>query len=239
MRTVVQNRSTTPAPIPGPGLGIPDLIPILMLDRGHVMTPAPDGPVRAHGEFGKPRDVFETIDELAASSPRVYIMDLAGIEHGNPELDYLQELSRGVELWVDAGAQDGGDVADLLVAGATRVTMSTSRIRSAKEIARAFQLSPQLMFEIEIRAGGVSSRPRGWSGLAPLSVWEEVRTIGLRDLILSPRETSVDWSMVRQLSGAGSVWVDGSFEQTDAAKLKVAGCRGGFYHPDLSISSER
>jgi Histidine biosynthesis protein len=209
----------------------PELIPILMIASGRVMTPGPDGPVAVLGPNDKPVDLFETADALIAEYRRLYVVDLDGIERSAPQLDYLQELARGGELWVDAGPRKGDDVADVLVAGATRAILSTARIRSALEVKRAYRLSPDLLLEIEIRSKLVHARANSWAGTMPAAVAKEIREVGVTDLVISPREEPVDWALVRDLSLGGPVWVDGTFEQTEGEALRSSGARGGFFHP--------
>ncbi|MCI4351518.1 MAG: HisA/HisF-related TIM barrel protein [Thermoplasmata archaeon] len=209
------------------------LLPTLLLGKGKVMVPGPDGPVAARGTDDALLDVFETADGLAEQYGGLYVVDLDGIEHGAPQLDFLQEIARGLELWVDAGPKNAGEVADILVAGATRAVISTARVRSPVEVRRAWRLSPELAFEIETGPGGVLARHAPWVGADPLAIAREVREIGLTDVVLSPREGPVDWSLVRRLAEGGPTWVDGVFELGEERELTAAGARGGIFHPTL------
>jgi Histidine biosynthesis protein len=209
------------------------LLPTLLLGKGKVMTPGPDGPVPMMGANDAYVDLFETADRLSEQYGGLYVVDLDGIEHSAPQLDYLQELARGGELWVDAGPKSAGEVADLIVAGATHAVISSARIPSPVHVQRAWRLSPELAFEIEIGPNGVVARHADWSGGDALNVAKEIRAIGLTDIVVSPRETMIDWSLVRRLAEGGPTWVDGSFELGQQRELASAGARGGIFHPEV------
>ncbi|MCI4319105.1 MAG: HisA/HisF-related TIM barrel protein [Thermoplasmata archaeon] len=216
----------------------PALLPTFLLAKGKVMIPGPEGPVVARGADGALPDVFETADALAAQYGALYVVDLDGIERSAPQLDYLQELSRGTELWVDAGPKNGGEVADVLIAGASHAVISSTRIRSPLEVRRAWKLSPELAFEIELNSTGTSARHADWKGADPVSVALSVRAIGLTDIVLSPREIPIDWGLVRRLAEGGPTWVDGTFELAEQRSLLSSGARGGIFHPPLTKVGE-
>jgi hypothetical protein len=64
----------------------------------------------------------EITDELNEIN-KVYILDLDGIEKDKPNLCTFQRLSVTHDLFVDSGPRDLGDVVDLILAGATEVTI--------------------------------------------------------------------------------------------------------------------
>jgi len=110
----------------GSGAGGPlPLVPILLLRRGRVCRPGDDGPQPAAGPDGSPIDPFDVIDRLARDSKLLYLVDLDGIERGEPQLDYIQEFSRDLPLWVDGGVRTADQSIDILVAGAQRAVVST------------------------------------------------------------------------------------------------------------------
>jgi hypothetical protein len=213
----------------GRGSG-PTLVPILMIGKGHVFLPGEDGPIRAAYRDGKPLDLLDLADRLAEKFHRVYVVDLDGLRDDKAQLDYLQELSRDLELWVDGGIRTGDQAIDILVAGASRAVLSTAYLRGILELKRAWKLSPEIVFEIEMRGRQVSSKDSEWHGMTPGAVAEEVRAIGVNELVLSPREEPVDWPLVAALAGGGSVWVDGNFEASEEAQLASSRASGAFFH---------
>lgn len=66
-----------------------------------------------------------SINELPESSDgeTVYVKDFDGIAKDTPNLNLYQKLSDKYELWVDAGPRTFGDVVDIIMAGANRITI--------------------------------------------------------------------------------------------------------------------
>jgi uncharacterized protein related to proFAR isomerase len=165
---------------------------------------------------------------------RIYIVDLEGVQKNEPQLDLWQELSREADLWIDAGVQLGDQSIDILVSGARRAVLSTGRIRNAGELDKAWKLSQELAFEIEISGGKVASTVSAWNGRAPEEVAGVVRAIGPTILILSFRGENVDWELVRRVAAAGPTWVGGSYLFGDLARVQGVGARGGIFTPEPS-----
>lgn len=222
-----KERTATSRPTSGPADR--PLLPCLLLRKGQVCLPSDDGPIAARNPAGQPLDPFEVVDQLVRSYPIVYVVDLDGIEKGDPQLDYLQELSRDATIWVDAGVRTSDQAIDVLVAGASKAILSSATIAGPREIRRAWRLSTDLAFELELSDQG--PRLRGeWPVTSAREVAALARETGLTDLVVSPRGVEVDWSLVQDLGRAGPVWVDGSFDPSDKARLAEAGASGGIFH---------
>jgi phosphoribosylformimino-5-aminoimidazole carboxamide ribonucleotide (ProFAR) isomerase len=218
----------------------PALIPCLLLQNGQVMLPGDEGPIRAIGSDGKPVDPFDVVDRLPAHS-RLYVVDLDGVERGDPQVEYLQELARDLELWVDAGVRTSDQAIDIFVAGASRVTLSSVHLQGPAELEKAWKLSPAILFELEINSGGLSPVHPDWGVHRPKELAARIREIGPQELIVSPRGTDIDWNVVRELSEGGPVYVDGVFQRTDVERLRAAGGSAGIYHwteADLQPSAD-
>lgn len=194
------------------------------------MLPGPEGPVEFRDAKGRRVDLFDYIDRLAARHERVLVVDLEGVEHRRPQLDYLQELTRDIEVWIDAGILSGDGIIDVLVTGARRAVVSTGRLRGEPELERALRLSGEVVLEIELEPDGRVRGSPTWPE-SPESVAEVARTAGVTDLIVSPRAGPVDWELVRTLSKNGNLWVDGSFERAETSRLAPSGAAGAFFHP--------
>ncbi len=225
------------APVPGSpgstksGPSSPSLLPCVLLRKGKVCLPSEEGPVDALSPSGTPYDPFDVVDRLVRSYPVIYVVDLDGIERGEPQLDYLQELAREATVWVDAGVRNADQAIDVLVAGAAKAVLSSATLEGPKEVRRAWRLSTDVAFELEIGRSG--PRLRGdWSATDAVSVVAQVRETGVSEIVLSPREIDVDWSLVRTIASSGPVWVNGSFVPADAARLSETGASGGIFHLD-------
>jgi Histidine biosynthesis protein len=203
----------------------------MMLRSGLVCLPGEDGPVPARTEAGAPLDPFDVLDRLTSEYPLIYLVDLTGIEQGEPQLDYLQELARDATIWVDAGVRNVDQTIDVLVTGAQRAVLSSSRLKGPAELRKAWKLSSELAFEIEVE-GAVARAAPSWGTTDPASIARQAREAGPDHLILSPREGDPDWNLVSALAKEGPTWVDGTFARRDAGRLLTAGAAGGIFHLD-------
>jgi len=208
----------------------PALIPCLLLRGGHVYVPGPDGPVPARTAIKANFDPFEVVDRLAPDYSLLYVVDLDGIARADPQLDYLQELARDISLWVDAGIRSSDQVIDILVAGAHRVVLSSAYLRGPNALARAWKLSTELVFEVEMTGARLTRSAGEWGTEDPAELARIVRAAGPDHLVVSPRETDPDWEVVRAIASAGPTWVDGSFAPAELPQLQETGARGGIFH---------
>jgi hypothetical protein len=53
----------------------------------------------------------------------LYIYDLDGIERDKPNLCTFQRVSKSHQIWVDNGPRNLGDIVDVFMAGATKITV--------------------------------------------------------------------------------------------------------------------
>jgi phosphoribosylformimino-5-aminoimidazole carboxamide ribonucleotide (ProFAR) isomerase len=204
------------------------------------MLPGPRGPEPARDVSGEPVDLFEVVERLAGVYPRLYLVDLDGIERNRPQLDYLSELSRSMELWVDAGIRTGDQVIDVLVAGARRAVLGSSHLLEARQVKRAWRLSPELVFEIELRGGRLEAADPAWAGQPLVTVAAQVRNVGVTEFVVSFRDEEVRWDVVRDLRGSldgASLWVNGTFARSEAPLLAGAGATGGIFHIDSEVAA--
>jgi hypothetical protein len=223
--------SARQAPLPsGKQPSRPPLIPCLMLRSGHVCLPGPDGPVPARTPTNEPIDPFDVVDRLSGEYSLLYVVDLDGIERGDPQLDYLQEISRDMSLWVDAGIRNSEQVIDVLVAGAHRAVLSSAYLRGPNALARAWKLSTELVFEVEMSGSSLTPASSAWGTSDPVELARLVRASGPDHIVVSPRETDPDWSVVASISAAGPTWVDGSFSISEGPQAQAAGAAGGIFH---------
>ncbi|HKS59264.1 MAG TPA: HisA/HisF-related TIM barrel protein [Thermoplasmata archaeon] len=194
--------------------------------------PGDEGPVPARSPDGSLPDLFDVVDALHSSYPIVCVVDLDGIDRNRPQLDYLQEMARDLDIWVDAGVPTGEQAIDILVTGARRVILGTAYLESRQELARAWKLSQDVMVDVEIRNGSVAAQDPNWSGSNPETVALDARTVGPTEVIMSFRPGSVDWELASRLGQSGPTWVSGTFGAEDASHLGPSGLRGGIFHLD-------
>ena len=186
----------------------------------------------APGPGGRPFDPFDVVDRLAKDYSMLYVVDLDGIEHQEPQLDYLQEISRDLSLWVDGGVRNADQAIDILVAGAHRAVLSSAYLQGPRQLRRAWRLSTELVFELEIVGGHLAPADPGWETRDPMEIARIVRETGPDHLIVSPREDDPEWELVAKVAAGGPTWVDGSFHPRDLPRLAEAHAVGGIFHLD-------
>ena len=72
---------------------------------------------------GKRLRAVEALKELRDEHDIVYVLDMDGIHHNRANIDVYKKVSKKAFLWLDAAPRRVEDVIDLVVAGATRVTL--------------------------------------------------------------------------------------------------------------------
>lgn len=201
-----------------------------MIRHGQVVVPGEGAPTVARTPDGAEYEIFDVVDSLTARFGRIYVVDLDGIEENRPQLDYLQEIARDTDMWLDAGARTSDEAIDALVTGASRVVLSSSTLNGLEELRRAWTLSQDLAFEIELRGGRVSTASEAWGQPNPGALASEVRASGPTELVLAPRDGTIDWAEVRSISQGGPTWVGGIFEGSESDRLAQSGAAGGIFH---------
>jgi hypothetical protein len=209
----------------------PRMVPALMIRRGHVVTPGPSGPIVLDDASGRPVDVLDLSDGLLSAHGRLYVIDLDGIDRDAPQLDYLQEMSRGGELWVDAGVKNADQAIDVLVAGATRAVLSSSALQSPDELGRAWALSTDLVFEVDTS----TTRPDGlipdWEA-SPGAVAARARSLGPREIVYRFRDAPPQWGPFAEVASIGPTWAAGPILASDLAAISAAQGAGGIFTYD-------
>ncbi len=195
-----------------------------------MLLPGEEGPAVARTAAGTLFDPFDVVDRLAKSAPLLYVVDLDGIERGDPQLDYLQEISRDVSIWVDAGVRSAEQAIDVLVAGARRVVLSSAHLNGPRELRRTWRLSTEVVFELELIGPKLAPAHEGWGTEDPVALAATVREVGADHLVVSPRGRDPDWATVRTIAAGGPTWVDGTFSPDEAVRLTEVGASGGIYH---------
>jgi len=74
------------------------------------------------GDLVSFNDVFERVDK----DEEIYVLDLDGIRMDKSNLCSYPKLSEHYKLWIDAGPRVLGDVVDIVMAGATDITIRKS-----------------------------------------------------------------------------------------------------------------
>ena len=72
---------------------------------------------------GKRLRAVEALKELRGEHDLVYVLDMDGIHNNRANIDVYKKVSKKDFLWLDTAPRRVEDVIDLVVAGATRVTL--------------------------------------------------------------------------------------------------------------------
>jgi hypothetical protein len=206
----------------------PRMVPALMIKRGRAVTPGPDGPQNLEDPNGHPVDLLDLADALIAEHGRLYVIDLDGIDRDSPQLDYLQEMSRDGELWVDAGIRTADQAIDVLIAGASRAVLSSSALDSPEEVARAWALSPDVVFELDASSPALDGVLPGWS-MTPDAAAQRVRSLGPQEIVYRFPPDRPEWEPFRRIASAGPAWAAGPIVPSDLERITAAHGVGGIF----------
>ena len=105
-----------------------DIIPLIYIQDGEIL-----------GERGGTPLTFTDVFNQVEKDALLYIVDLDGIENGRMKLDLYQRISDHCTVWMDAGPRRLVDVMDIVISGATNITIRRPLwpdpdIRSVREI---------------------------------------------------------------------------------------------------------
>jgi len=121
-----------------------------------------------------------SINELPESSDgeTVYVKDFDGIEKNVPNLNIYQKLSDKHNMWIDAGPRTFGDVVDIVMAGANRITI-TGNLFPMKDVPNIKEVTDSMVYanaDFEKELDIAFALPPGVDGLV---VFNDKNQIGL------------------------------------------------------------
>jgi phosphoribosylformimino-5-aminoimidazole carboxamide ribonucleotide (ProFAR) isomerase len=202
----------------------PIVLPLIYLEKGRVVRPAKGGFAVERDSAGEPVDVFDITDDLFSRFHSLYLIDVDGILSNRPQLDYLQEISRGQEVWVEAGPRVADQVIDVLVAGATRAVLSTDTISSVQlEVKHTLALTDEVALAIPASSGNVESLDKSLNGRRVDEVFEQALSWGVGHFVLTP--PAEGWETMAELSKRGKVFVKG-VRPEEMESLRASGAAG-------------
>ena len=105
-----------------------ELIPLISLNKRKIWS----------GDSKASIYTNELIQNIKTDTP-VYFLDQDGILNDKPNLCLYQKIGSKINLWIDSGPRELGDIVDIIMAGAQRITIRPSlwnpnNIENAKEI---------------------------------------------------------------------------------------------------------
>lgn len=112
---------------------------------------------------------------LSGKFETIHYLDITGIRGGTIQWNIFQEVMEiSNEGWADIGATFSDSIIDPLMSGASSAVISTKMMESIEEIAGAFELTENIITQIDIDEGIVSKDPI----IKDMSVGELVRELG-------------------------------------------------------------
>lgn len=106
-----------------------NIIPLISIKKGRLC----DG---KDGDYISIDELFKRLEKDAI----LYVLDQDGIQHNSPSLDMYQKLTEHCILWIDGGPRRLDDVMDIIMAGATNITLR-EELWPELDIARIFELT--------------------------------------------------------------------------------------------------
>ncbi len=170
------------------------------------------------------------------NAERVLVLDLGGINHGDPNFDALRKLGKRATVLVDLGARDTEDVMDGFMVDVEAVVAGTKAIERVDQFREIRELSEGVIPCIDVD-GGVVWAPLSKEGrdLRPLAA--ALRDFGftrlaVMDLARLGTFRGPDPALLAQLAGLEfELYVGGGIREEDVPKLREAGIDGGLVDP--------
>ncbi len=144
----------------------------------------------------------------------LHLIDILGIRRGKVEWNLFQGIM-GLEgaVWADVGVVYSEGIIDVLMSGADDAIVSTKMIASIDEIASSFELTENLILQIDYDSG-IVAKDRILRNMEPLELVEEMVSLGVNRFIvddITPGRTRVSMDVLDkvldQVPENGGVWV--------------------------------
>ena len=190
-------------------------------------------PIRSNGKVVGARDLAS---ELIGRFHHLHYLDILGIRKGTVEWNLFQSITdAGGEVWADIGVVYADSLIDALMAGASYAVITTKTIGSLEEIASSFELTENLIMQMDIENGSVLSRDRKISKMDPGDLVKEIAELGIErfivdDLTLGRERVPEDLieKIVLELPENGSLYA-GIERMDEIEALRELGAKGAIF----------
>ncbi|MGA1792786.1 MAG: HisA/HisF-related TIM barrel protein [Thermoplasmatota archaeon] len=138
-------------------------------------------PVRIDGDSVS---VVKLVSELAERFGTVHYIDILGIRKGVVDWEVFRAaVEKSDRIWADMGVIYSDGLIDVIMAGAQEVVVTTKMIDSLEEIVSSFELTENLILQIDYD-GSLVSRDRNIRKMSPGQLVEELSSFGMEMFIL-------------------------------------------------------
>ena len=176
-------------------------------------------------------NALDMIEIVTENYNTVYLTDINGLMRGSPQTSLIKEIADFCEVWIDAGVNDSESVYDLFIAGASEVIISSKTLTDLLELAKAFELSENIIFEIDY-SNGIISPNNQIRGMSPKDLCEELIDLGIDRIIFADldrisEKKSIEQNILRDLAELDlKIYVGGGIKLSDAPLLEKLGASG-------------
>jgi len=188
---------------------------------------AEDGDYRVvTGPEGRPLDPVDLIETLAKDFERVLILDLDAIHRDSPQMELMQDMPSGIEIWLDGGVRIADDMYDLFMSGPEKVVIGTKTLSSFKALEEMHKDSEELILSLDLHDGAVVISDKELEGKSVLDVAKAAKLIGIDEFIVAEMTApSVDPAILRELLDVG-VTLHATGSRADLARFEELGLAG-------------
>ncbi|CDG64694.1 hisA/hisF family protein [Methanobacterium sp. MB1] len=171
-----------------------------------------------------PLEIVKALKEKGAQE--LYIADLDSIEHKGSNLDLVGKINKLLPVMLDCGAHDPESVTKALKF-ADKVIVATETLKSMDDLHQTFAKvdRQQIILSIDLVQGQIYSRNMDLD-------WEKLREnlerlkpsqIIILDISKVGTRKGVDWDVLDQLSGLGSIILGGGITSNDLEDISRKG----------------
>src|SRR3989304_3360344 len=167
---------------------------------------------------------------------RVYVLDLAGINHGKPNFEALRGIGKRTSMLLDIGARSAEDVMDGLMVDVEAVVVGTKNLRSVDQFREIREISEGVVPCLDF-AGGVvwsdrSKEDSDLGGVARALARAGGGSLAVMDLIRLGTFSGPDRQLVSRLEGLEfELMLGGGVREEDAAGLRERGIAHALVDP--------
>jgi uncharacterized protein related to proFAR isomerase len=182
------------------------------------------------------QEYWDAIGGPRYNAARLYVMDLAGVNDGNPNFEVTRHLGKRCDVWLDAGGREPDEVMDGYMLDVERVIAGTKTLASPDAFAGLYALSTDVLPCVDWD-GKVVWRA-GHRG--PMDLRDVVMGLGkigfpsvcVLDLRRLGTELGPDPAVLAMLEGLDlELYVGGGLQESDVLRLREQGFAGGLVDP--------
>ncbi len=144
----------------------------------------------------------------------LHYLDILGMTKGEVEWNMVQSIMDTGDVWGDVGAVESDSIIDVIMAGAAEAVISTKMIGSLDEIASCFEMTENLIVQIDYE-GGLLARDEAIGAMTAPQLVEELVSLGVERFIMNDMTEGrkhISKELIervdRYISGEGAVFVD-------------------------------